>query len=105
MAKVKLYSEELYEESTTGDVYRLCLDGTYELVRQAGAALVADGALATKITVAGGYTYIGEAIPGVAQATAAWRCSRIDASGTTVWADGNGNFDNVATDLTSLSYS
>jgi hypothetical protein len=64
-----------------------------------------DGAYATKVTTGGGYTYIGEASPGTAQATAAWRCQRIDASGTTTWADGNAAFDNVATDLTALSYS
>lgn len=69
-----------------------------------GAMPVSDGALAAKITSSGGYTYVGEAAPGTAQATAAWRCCRIDSTGTTVWADGDGNFDNVATDLTALSY-
>ena len=73
----------------------------------AGAGLVTDGALATKITISGTVTYIGEAVPGTAQATAAWRCQKIDESSGTVitWADGDSNFDNVATDLTTLTYS
>lgn len=66
-------------------------------------------ALATKITVNGDYTYIGKAAPGTAQSTAKWQCKKIDGSvaGTTVitWADGDVEFDNVATDLTALSYS
>jgi len=39
--------------------------------------------------------------------TAAWQARKIDTSSGVVitWADGDANFDNVATDLTSLSYS
>lgn len=72
-----------------------------------GALLVFDGGLATKITVSGSITYIGEAAAGTAQATAAWRAQKIDETTGTVitWADGNTNFDNVATDLTALTYS
>ena len=75
------------------------------------AGLEADQAdsvpLATKITVSGAITYIGEAATGTLQATAAWRCQKIDTTTGTVitWADGNGEFDNVATDLTALTYS
>lgn len=64
-------------------------------------------AMATKITVSGDDTYIGVAKPGTAQATAKWRCKKISVSGgTTVitWAD-SGNYSQVATDLTALSYS
>jgi hypothetical protein len=53
-------------------------------------------------------TYIGLAFPGTAQASAFWQCKKILTSGTTTtitWADGDLNFDNVATDLTALSYS
>lgn len=72
-----------------------------------GAAHIVDGALALKTTVVGAVTYIGEAAPGTAQATAAWRCQKIDTTTGTVitWADGDSNFDNVATDLTALTYS
>ena len=69
---------------------------------------VVDPPFATKITVSGSYTYVGIAAPGTAQATAKWQCSRIDksVSGTTIitWADGSANFDQVATDLTILTY-
>ena len=62
-----------------------------------------------KITESGNYTYIGKAPVGTAQATAGWQAFRIDenTSGQTLilYADGNANFDNVCTDLTSLSYS
>jgi hypothetical protein len=73
-------------------------DGTASLA-------VNDAAYAVKLTSSGGYTYIGEAVPGTLQAAAAWRCQRIDSSGTTTWAGGNGLFAHVATDLTALSYS
>ena len=64
--------------------------------------------VATKITESGSYTYIAKAPIGTAQATAAWQVMRVEegASDTIItWADGNGNFDNVATDLTALSFS
>lgn len=63
--------------------------------------------LAIKITVSGSITYVGVAAPGTAQGTAKWQCKKIDeTSGTVItWADGNANFDNVATDLTALTYS
>jgi hypothetical protein len=65
--------------------------------------------LAIKVTVSGSITYVGLAAPGTSQSSANWQCKKVDesVSGTTVitWADGNGGFDNVATDLTALSYS
>lgn len=65
--------------------------------------------LAMKITTSGDYTYIAKSSPGTSQSDAKWQVVRIDSStpGTTVftWADGNASFDNVATDLTALSYS
>ena len=63
--------------------------------------------LAVKVTVVGSVTYVGDASPGSSQASAVWRCKKVDATTGTVvtWADGNTNFDNVATDLTALSYS
>lgn len=67
------------------------------------------GLQATKITESGNYTYIGKAVIGSSQANAVWQCMRIDESvaGTTVitWADGDANYNNIATDLTALSYS
>lgn len=64
-------------------------------------------AMAIKITTSGTSTYVGKAAPGTAQATAKWQCFKIDESSGLVitYADGDANFDNVATDLTSLTYS
>jgi hypothetical protein len=53
-----------------------------------------------------GYTYICEALPGTLSSAAGWRIQKItDATGTTVWADGNAKFDNVADNRASLTYS
>ena len=62
---------------------------------------------AVKVTEVGAVTYLGKAKPGSSQASAVWQAKKIDGSSGTVitFADGNANFDNVATDLTALSYS
>lgn len=66
-------------------------------------------ALATKITTSGTSTFIAIAPPGTSQSSASWQCKQLDSSvsGTIsiLWADGDANFDNVATDLTALTYS
>lgn len=72
-----------------------------------GAGHVVDGALAEIIdqTSSATYYYHCEAIPGTATSAAAWRISRLTvASGVVQWADGNGKFDNVADNRTSLTY-
>lgn len=67
-------------------------------------------ALITKIYESGVVFYICSAKPGTALVSALWRVKKID-TGTDItitWADGNANFDNVATDLATvalLSYS
>ena len=62
---------------------------------------------AIKITEDGTDTYIAYAIPGSTEADEVWRAMKLDASSGLVitYADGDNNFDNVATDLTVLSYS
>ena len=62
-------------------------------------------ASALKVTYSGAVTYIAEAAPGTAQATAGWRCMKIDQSSGVVitWA-GSGEASQVATDLTALTY-
>lgn len=63
--------------------------------------------VAQKITVSGNYTYIAVAPCGSSQSDAVWRAKRWEITATDkilTWADGNPNFDNVATDLTALSY-
>lgn len=60
---------------------------------------------AMRITTSGTDTYIGEALPGTTDATAAWRIQKIDTDGNTTWKDGDAEFDNTATDLTAGSFS
>ena len=74
-----------------------------------GFKFIDDVNYARKITVSGNYTYIAIALPGTAQSSDSWQVHRIDESVSgnfvTTWADGNVKFDNIATDLTALSYS
>ena len=65
------------------------------------------GKVATKVTVSGTVTYVASAEPGSAQSSAVWSAQKIDESSGVVvtWADGDTNYDNVATDLTTLTYS
>lgn len=52
-----------------------------------------------------GSVYTCEAMPGSASSAAVWRISKkVTSTGVTTWADGNGNFDNVADDRASLAY-
>jgi hypothetical protein len=51
------------------------------------------------------FTYVGLAIPGANTADSVWRCMRIDDDGNVLHADGDTAFNNIATDLTALSYS
>lgn len=62
---------------------------------------------AFKETVVGLISYLAFAAPGSSQSDPVWQCVKFDeTSGSiTTWADGNDNFDNVATDLTTLTYS
>lgn len=68
---------------------------------------VSSPAYATKIVEAAPYTYIAKAVAGSAQASAVWQAKRLDeTSGLIItYADGNADFDNVATNLAGLSYS
>lgn len=64
--------------------------------------------VAVKITTSGTDTYVGKAPIGTAQSAAAWQAKKIAVSGsdtTITWAGGTANFNQVATDLTALSYS
>ena len=61
--------------------------------------------MAVKITTSGSVTYIGKAPTGSSQASAVWQAMKIDETTGLVitWAD-NGKYTQVATDLTSLTY-
>jgi len=98
-------SEQTILEKVYDDVYKALSIVGYGYDGVALQRTVADS-MAMKITEAGTVTYIGIAAPGTAQSTALWQCMKIDESSGTVitYADGNASFDNVATDLTSLTY-
>lgn len=68
---------------------------------------ISDVNYAIKITTSGTVTYIGVANPGTSESSASWQCKKIDSTTGIIitWADGDTNFDNIATDLTSLTYS
>jgi hypothetical protein len=62
---------------------------------------------ATKVTSSGSLFYVAIAAPGSAQADSVWQAQQIDTSDPAnilvLWAD-TGNFSQVATDLTALTY-
>ena len=62
----------------------------------------------TLIIEDGNYTYMGYALPGSSESKPVWKCKRIDESvlGETriKFADGNKNFDNIATNIKTLIY-
>ena len=62
---------------------------------------------ALRLVTDGNIDYVGEADTGTAASSALWRAKKIDSNSGIIitWADGNANFDNVATDLTALTYS
>ena len=62
---------------------------------------------ALRLTTVGSVDYVGEADTGTATSAALWRAKKVDSTSGIIitWADGNANFDNVATDLTTLTYS
>lgn len=63
--------------------------------------------VATKITEDGAITYIAIAAPGTAESEAKWQVKKLDETTGLVitYADGDADFNNVATDLTALTYS
>lgn len=53
----------------------------------------------------GGYTYFCFAAPGTALSIDKWMVFRLDSNANLMYADGDADYDNVATDPTILSYS
>lgn len=104
VSKIVHSVQEMFNMSFDSDFNQ----NTVEMLGFDGQALqrLLGDALAVKVTESGTTTYIGIAAPGTSQATAKWQCKKIDESSGIVitWADGDSNFDNIATDLTSLSY-
>jgi hypothetical protein len=82
------------------------LDSRTGALEAGGGGAVAS--YATELDDAGdGVTYVGEATPGTATSTDAWRIKRITETGPDVsvqWADGDAFFDNIWDDRLTLSY-
>lgn len=62
------------------------------------------GNYTSRITENGGYTYIGEALPASATSSAVWRISRVNSSGTELWANGNTSFTHIYDDILIISF-
>lgn len=60
------------------------------------------GVLQVKIYTDGTDTYMCKARPGTPLTAADWQVRKIDVNGNTTWADGNAEFDNVATDAATV---
>ena len=61
---------------------------------------------AQRLVTSGSITYIAIAPIGTSSSDAKWQAKKIDTTSGVVitWADGDDNFDNVATDLSALTY-
>lgn len=93
-----------------GDVIEMAEHGRAGGVSDGQPFKFTDGVnYAIKMTESGSYTYIAYANPGTLDSEAKWKCMRLDDSAglRVTYADGDTNFDNLATDLTSpsLNYS
>lgn len=71
-----------------------------------GAIPISSASYALRYDEGATYTYIGNALPGSADASAVWQIKRLtNADNTIIWADGDSDFDNVWNDRLSLTYS
>lgn len=64
-----------------------------------------DFAVIVDSTTSAGYTYICKAEPGTPSAAAKWQISRIDSNGSKQWAGGTAEFDKIANNRASYTYS
>lgn len=81
---------------------------TFQILGFDGQAVqrgIADS-MSIKLVESGNIMYIAMAAPGTAESDAKWQARKMDATTGLVitWADSNAEFDNVATDLASLTY-
>lgn len=108
MAIKRSYSDIVRSEQT---LLKRSIDDEFEVLATEGLGydgqslqrLNADN-LQIKVVESGGYTYFCFAKPGTTEATAKWRVFRLDSTGNLLYADGNANYDNAATDPTALNY-
>lgn len=82
--------------------------GTYTPLQGYGGALFTISLPLAKIvdsTTTANTTYTCEALPGSAASDPVWRISKTTSAGVTTWANGNGDFANIAANRASLTYS
>lgn len=92
--------DSLAYEALTGGGSGVGLEVTVTNAAATDEATILDEASAT-------ITYVCKAAPGSSSASAVWKISRIDTTSGLVikFADGNANYDNVADNRASLTYS
>ena len=101
------YTSQHIDNQSFNDTYQVAQSLPLELDPAGSVKMKVTGNLATFIRSSGSYIYIGTAAIGSATSSSVWRVKRLDT--TTLldikWADGNDNFDNIADNYASLSYS
>jgi hypothetical protein len=71
-----------------------------------GSVWTGETPLNYKVQIVGNFIYEANAPVGTPEASALWQACRWDVAGPIyrLWADGNDLYDNVATDLSTLTY-
>lgn len=87
-------------------IFKLSLDADGSGSPLVGALPTSSAGYSIRMDDGATYLYVGEASPGIATSSAAWRIKRVENStGHVLWASGNVLFDKVWDDRASLSYS
>jgi hypothetical protein len=82
------------------------VSSTFDADFDATRVMIVDEASIVDTTTTAGVTYYCEALPGSSSAAAVWKCSKLThATGVTTWADGDAEFDNIADNRATLTYS
>jgi len=96
----------LWDSSTLSPVLATSVPGTG--IPGTGAVATGSASMTTRVDdqTNTSYIYIGKAAIGSSESAAVWQIQRIPTSGivTAVYAEGNGNFDNIWTNRTNLTY-
>jgi len=99
---------DIYTDADNGDIYEK-ITGSWSLQGSPGSVALTIRSDTIDPTAFPEVTYRGDALPGVATSSAAWRVQRMtmqsDGDIEILFADGNDNFDNIWDNRLSLSYS
>jgi len=94
------------QEPNTGDFVNIAAvdngDGTYGLSVSGGGGGGGTTNYITQFYSDDDYTYICKATPGTALSSTSWQVKRLDSSGSKRYAGGDANFDNAATNLSTV---